>query len=101
MLLFIGLGLYDVTDISMKGLLATQNADYIYLDGYTSRLIGTSVKELETYIGKPVIVLNREDVEQHPDELLNRARNGNVAFLWLSFIMGEKTPLAFMVSQSL
>jgi len=81
MLLFIGLGLYDAYDISLKGFLSIRNADCVYLEGYTSKLMGTTVKELETLFGKPIIVLNREDVEQQPDELLKQAKTKCVAFL--------------------
>ena len=31
--------------------------------------------------GKPVNLLYREDVEQHPDAILEQSENGNVAFL--------------------
>jgi diphthine synthase len=43
--------------------------------------MGTSHEELERYYKKPVRMLFREDVEAHPDELLNRAQHGNVVFL--------------------
>ena len=81
MLTFIGLGLYDKTDISEKGLCYIRNADYIFLENYTSRLMGTPFEELQKYYGKPVSLLGRKDVEQNPDELLNRAKSENVAFL--------------------
>jgi diphthine synthase len=81
MLTFIGLGLYDVTDVSEKGRSCIQNADYIYLECYTSRLMGTTHEELERYFKKPIHRLYREDVEQHPDDLLIKAQTSQVAFL--------------------
>jgi len=81
MLTFIGLGLYDKNDISLKGLSLIQGADYVFLEGYTSRLMGTTVKELEEMYGKPVRMLLRADVEQDPDELLDCAAQGNAVFL--------------------
>ena len=81
MLTFIGLGLYDKTDVSEKGLSSIRNADHIFLETYTSRLMGTSYEELAGYYGKPVRLLGREDVEQHPDVLLNTAESQNVVFL--------------------
>jgi diphthine synthase len=80
MLTFIGLGLYDADDISEKGLRCIRNADHIYLEIYTSRLMGTSYQELEVHYGKSVHLLRREDVEQHPDELLDRAETNRVVF---------------------
>ena len=81
MLTFIGLGLFDKTDVSEKGLTCIRNADHVYLECYTSRLMGTSIEELENYYSKPVHPLFREDVEQHPEEMLDRAENSTVVFL--------------------
>jgi diphthine synthase len=81
MLTFIGIGLYDKTDVSEKGLACIRNADHIYLECYTSRLMGTTTEELEDYYGKPVHPLFREDVEQHPEEMLDRAEKSTVVFL--------------------
>ncbi|MCX6688045.1 MAG: diphthine synthase [Methanoregula sp.] len=81
MLTFVGLGLYDKGDISEKGRAYIAAADAVYLEGYTSRLTGSSVEDLEKHYNKPVRLLTREDVELHPDELLQQAAAGNVAFL--------------------
>jgi diphthine synthase len=81
MLTFIGLGLYDKTDVSEKGLACIRNADHVYLECYTSRLMGTTTEELGDYYGKPVHPLFREDVEQHPEEMLDRADHSTVVFL--------------------
>ncbi len=81
MLTFIGLGLYDKNDVSEKGLLLIRSADHVFLEGYTSRLMGATKEELETFYQKPIRVLIREDVEQHPDELLDCALTGNTVFL--------------------
>ncbi|MDP3395115.1 MAG: diphthine synthase [Methanoregula sp.] len=81
MLTFVGLGLYDKTDISEKGLVCIRKADHVYLECYTSRLMGTTIEELGNYYKKPVYPLFREDVEQHPDEMLDKAEQKNVVFL--------------------
>lgn len=81
MLTFVGLGLFDKEDISAKGLAAIRNADHVFLECYTSRLMGTTREELETLYQKPVRPLYREDVEQHPDTLLDCASEGNAVFL--------------------
>jgi diphthine synthase len=80
-LTFIGLGLYDKMDVSEKGLASIRNADHVYLECYTSRLMGTTTEELGKYYGKPVHPLFREDVEQHPEEMLDKADKSNVVFL--------------------
>jgi diphthine synthase len=81
MLTFVGLGLYDKNDISEKGRVCIAAADTIYLEQYTSRLMGSSIEELKQHYKKPVRLLSREDVEQSPEELLHRAALENVAFL--------------------
>ncbi|PKL63516.1 MAG: diphthine synthase [Methanomicrobiales archaeon HGW-Methanomicrobiales-2] len=81
MLMFVGLGLYDLGDISVKGLEYVRNADAVYLESYTSRLMGTDVSAMEAFFGKEVRVLGREDVEGDPREILERAAIGRVAFL--------------------
>jgi diphthine synthase len=81
MLTFIGLGLYDKHDVSDKGLLLIRNADHVFLEDYTSRLMGATKEELEAFYKKPLRLLKREDVEQHPDDLLECALQGNTVFL--------------------
>ncbi|WP_321506500.1 diphthine synthase [uncultured Methanoregula sp.] len=81
MLTFVGLGLFDKTDISEKGLRCIREADHVFLECYTSLLMGSSREELEEYYKKPVLPLFREDVEQHPDNVLRLAQEGDVAFL--------------------
>lgn len=81
MLTFVGLGLFDKTDISEKGLLCIRQAEHVFLDSYTSCLMGSTVEELEEYYRKPVHRLYREDVEQNPEHVLELAKKGPVAFL--------------------
>jgi diphthine synthase len=81
MLTFVGLGLFDKTDISEKGLTCIRKADHVFLESYTSCLMGSTVEELEKYYQKPVHRLFREDVEQNPDRLLELAQKGQVVFL--------------------
>jgi len=80
MLTFIGLGLFDECDISLKGLEAVREADLVYAEFYTSYLMGTNLEKMEELYGKKVFLLSREDVEQHPD-WLNKARDRKLCFL--------------------
>ena len=81
MLTFIGLGLYDRTDVSEKGLGRIRAADLVYLECYTSRLMGATIEELSAYYGRPVHPLYRDDVEQHPEVFLAGAEGKDVVFL--------------------
>jgi diphthine synthase len=80
MLFFVGLGLYDEKDISLKGLEAVRAADAVYAEFYTSRLMGTSLEKLQSLYGKRVHLLSRPEVEVNP-AWLEEARNKDVAFL--------------------
>jgi diphthine synthase len=81
MLVFVGMGLYSWDDVSVKGLECIRQADHIFAEFYTSRLMGTTVSRMEEMFGKPLILLSREDVEQRPDPILDAAANGRVVFL--------------------
>jgi diphthine synthase len=81
MLTFIGLGLSDERDISVKGLEVIRKADVVYLETHTSRLTGTTLPAMERFYGRPVIPVTREELEEHPGEILARAGTGKVALL--------------------
>ncbi len=81
MLWFVGLGLWDLEDVSVRGRRAIAGADRVFLEGYTSRLGGSSVAEMEAAWGTTVTVLSREEVESRPDEVLETARAGTAVFL--------------------
>jgi diphthine synthase len=80
MLAFIGLGLHG-EGISLQGLREARRADVVYVEFYTSVIAGFDPKKLEQEIGKPLRVVGREVVEQKPDEILEAAKRGDVAFL--------------------
>lgn len=80
MLYFIGLGLYDEKDISLKGLEIIKKCKKIYLESYTSKL-GCSVDRLEKLYKKKIIKADRELVEKNPDIILKQAKKHDVAFL--------------------
>lgn len=80
-LTFVGLGLYDEHDVSVKGLAAIKKAQHVFLEAYTSVLMGTKICELEEIYGSRVVVLSREDVEQNPEKMLDAAKDDDVVFL--------------------
>ncbi|MFC4543316.1 diphthine synthase [Halosolutus amylolyticus] len=81
MLTFIGLGLYDERSITVEGQEALRSADHAYAEFYTSRLIGTSIDDLEAYHDVSIEVRDRAGVEQHPEDILAAAESEDVAFL--------------------
>ncbi len=80
MFYFIGLGLYDERDISVKGVEALKKVDIVYAEFYTARLFGGSISSLEDIIGSQIKILTREEVEEE-NLPLKDAKNMNVAFL--------------------
>jgi len=79
-LTFIGLGLYDENDITLKGLHELQQCDVVYAEFYTSKLSGTTQQKIEKTIGKPVEILSREQIE-NAAVLLDRAESEHVVLL--------------------
>jgi diphthine synthase len=55
MLFFVGLGLYDEKDVSLKGLEAVRSADMVYAEFYTSRLMGASLEGCKASMEKRFI----------------------------------------------
>ena len=92
-LIFIGLGLYDERDISVKGLEAARGCDSLFAEFYTAKLTGTSIEILQKTIGKEVTVLNREDFERG-DIIIEAANNENVGILVAGDPMTATTHIA-------
>jgi len=79
-LVFIGLGLYDERDLSLRALDEARACDVLFAESYTSSLRGTTMENVSVRIGKPVTVLRREDVESGI-VLLRQAATKRVGFL--------------------
>jgi diphthine synthase len=79
-IVFIGLGLYDKKDISIKGLEIAKDCDVLFAEFYTAKLTGTSVSEIENLIDKNVEVLNRDEFEKG-DVIIESAKEKKVGVL--------------------
>lgn len=92
MLYFIGLGLYDEKDITVRGLEAVKASQRVYLEAYTSQLmISNAHHRLEEFYGKPVTIADREMVESHSDTILEGAKEVDVSFLVVGDPFGATT----------
>jgi diphthine synthase len=80
MLTFVGLGLYDERSITVEGREAIADADRVFAEFYTSRLVGTTVEDLAAFHDTDVEVRSREGVEQDPDPILDAAEAGHAVF---------------------
>ena len=82
MLTFVGLGLYDEKDITVKGLDAISAADTVFAEFYTSPLGGKTIERMEEIYGKQIVLLDRSDIEERPeDAILEHAKYQNVVLL--------------------
>ncbi len=81
MLTFIGLGLYDEHSITCEGRTALQDADRVFAEVYTSKLLGASIADLEAAHDVEIAVRDRAGVEQDPEAMLTAAETESVAFL--------------------
>ncbi|WP_248896870.1 diphthine synthase [Haloplanus halobius] len=81
MLTFVGLGLYDERSITVEGRDALRAADRAFAEFYTSRLVGTTVDELEAHHGVDIEMRDRAGVEQDPGPILDAAAEGDAVFL--------------------
>ena len=81
-LVFIGLGLYDEKDISIRGLEELKEADAVFAEFYTSLMPGLSIQKLEEMIGKQVNVVSRRVLEEeNGQQLFEAVKKGKAAFL--------------------
>lgn len=95
MLYIIGLGLGNEKDITLRGLEAVRKCHKVYIEAYTSLLsFGISshgLSALEELYGRPVILADREMVEERADDILSEARESDVAFLVVGDPFGATT----------
>jgi diphthine synthase len=89
-LYFIGLGLADEKDITCNGLEIVRKCTYLYLDTYTS-MLSKPIQALETLYAKKIIKADRSLVEKHAEQILEKAKSENVAFLVVGDPFGATT----------
>ena len=87
-LYFIGLGLADEKDITLKGLEAIKKCSKVFLETYTS-VLQCSKEDLEKLYGKKIVIADRELVEKNPEEMLDNTKD--VAFLVVGDPMSATT----------
>ncbi len=97
MLYFIGLGLGDAKDINVKGLEVVKSAKKVFLEAYTS-VLSCGKEELESFYGRDdLIVADRDLVESGADEILEHAKDDDVAFLVVGDPFGATTHSDLMI----
>lgn len=89
-LTFIGLGLWDERDVSLRGLEAARKAEVLFYETYTSRLGGAGPEDLAALYGRPLTPVTRQEVEDG-QRILDAARAQDVAFLSIGDSMAATT----------
>ncbi|MFH1237641.1 MAG: diphthine synthase [Candidatus Aenigmatarchaeota archaeon] len=80
MLSLIGLGIWDERDLSLRGVDACKRADKLYCELYTAAW-GGDIAKLEKLVGKKIQVVERSDVEDDSDKLVEEAKTKRIALL--------------------
>ncbi len=80
MLYLISLGLYEKEDMSLKALETAKKCSKLYLEGYT-HLYKENAEDLSNFLGKKVIELDRKDVENDSNKLIEEAKDLDVGLL--------------------
>jgi diphthine synthase len=95
-LYLIGVGLSDEKDITVKGLEAVKRCDVVYLEHYTS-LLQCSKEDLETFYGKSITLANREQIENKSQNILDQAKEQNVAILIVGDPLSATTHINYIL----
>jgi diphthine synthase len=80
MLTFVGLGLYDERSVTVEGRGAIRDADRVFAEFYTSRLVGATLEEIEAFHDATIEVRDRAGVEEDPGPILRAAEDGDAVF---------------------
>lgn len=81
-LIFVGLGLCDEKDISLRGVEEIKEADAVFAELYTSLMPRLSVQRLEKLVGKKVSIVSRRVLEEEEGGvILQQAKKGKTVLL--------------------
>ncbi|MEM5826126.1 MAG: diphthine synthase [Candidatus Aenigmatarchaeota archaeon] len=80
MLFLISIGISDEKDMSLRALEVAKSCDYLFFERYTSK-IATNCEKLKNIIGKEIIELKREDLEEGSEKIIKLAKDKNVGIL--------------------
>ena len=80
MLVLVGLGISDDSDIPVRGLNELLDCSEVYAESYTNRMAEGTLARLENKVRRKITVLNRADVEAEKT-LVEAAKNKKIALL--------------------
>uniref|UniRef100_A0A1I8EIA0 diphthine methyl ester synthase n=1 Tax=Wuchereria bancrofti TaxID=6293 RepID=A0A1I8EIA0_WUCBA len=92
MLYLVGLGLGNVDDITVKGMVAVQKCSRVYLESYTSIMsFGLDKKKLEEFFNKEIEEADRMTIELDSDDIIDEAFDSDVCLLVVGDPLGATT----------
>lgn len=80
MLILAGLGLYDELDITLRLIEESKKCDEIYIEEYTGIWKG-NLENLEKILGKKIIKVERDFLEEKSNYLIEKAKTKNIMIL--------------------
>ena len=95
-LIFAGLGLSGTDGMTVSALNALRTCDVIYAEFYTSTLIGTSLDDLGSVLGKKIAALDRAQVEED-DVIIETAKSQRVGFITAGDTMSATTHVDLLI----
>jgi len=81
MLVFVGLGLDNEKDMSLKGLEIVRECNKIYLESYTQPMVNFNIENFKKLIEKDIILLKREDLELNIEKIVKESKEKNICIL--------------------
>eukprot|EP00792_Barthelona_sp_PAP020_P011008 TRINITY_DN4789_c0_g1_i1.p1 TRINITY_DN4789_c0_g1~~TRINITY_DN4789_c0_g1_i1.p1 ORF type:complete len:281 (-),score=77.80 TRINITY_DN4789_c0_g1_i1:74-916(-) len=81
MFYFVGLGLGNEKDVTVKGKEIVEKCDIVYLEAYTAVFTNTTHEELEQFYNREIIPADRETVESWENVVLSQADKKDIALL--------------------
>ena len=78
-LYFIGLGLSDEKDVTLRGHETIKRCSHVYLEAYTS-ILEINTENLEKFYDKKILEADRKFVESGCEEMIDQAVENEVAF---------------------
>ncbi|KAI0984547.1 hypothetical protein GJ496_007782 [Pomphorhynchus laevis] len=95
MLFLIGIGLCNPSDITVRGLEIVRKCEFVYLEIYTS--LSASKSDLEIFYGVTIISADRQMIEEQADEILQNAKDNDVAILVIGDPLSATTHIDLII----
>ncbi len=95
MLYLVSLGIWDVKDMSLRAYDILTRADKVYFERYTSNTLH-SKESLERCLGRKVILLSREEVENMAEKIVDEASIKDICLCAQGDILSATTHVYFL-----